>query len=143
VVPGPPPVRERKTTRTRPRLESELEPEVEGGYSGTFLTPDGDIERWELLEPGKSADEPKPAVPTGNEARLYINVGRRQGARSDELGDFVRREASLISGELIDLRIRDSHSYFSVPPEMADTVIARLSGKSFKDRMLKVERARK
>jgi ATP-dependent RNA helicase DeaD len=137
--------RERKTTRTRRRDADEQQPaqptaESASSEAGTFLTPDGDIERWEVLE-GPAPAEERVAETSGN--RLFINVGRRQGVRTSELAEFLQREAQLVSEQIAELRIRDTHSYFSVPPELTDLVVERLTGKSYNDRAIRVEKAKR
>ncbi|MFZ5784821.1 MAG: DbpA RNA binding domain-containing protein, partial [Acidobacteriota bacterium] len=132
--------RERKTTRS---FRREPAPVVEDGErGGVFAMPDGDVEHWELVEPGAAPAPDAPPADEGSDVRLFINVGKRQGARVDELVDFVVREALLEVEKVTDPKVRESHSFVSVPAPAADEVIARLTGKSFGDRVLRIERAK-
>jgi ATP-dependent RNA helicase DeaD len=132
--------RERKTTRS---FRRDPAPAVEDGErGGAFAMPDGDVERWELVEPGAAPAPAAAPADEGSDVRLFINVGKRQGARVDELVDFVVREALLEVEKVTDPKVRESHSFVSVPAVAADEVIARLTGKSFGDRVLRIERAK-
>lgn len=122
--------RERKTVRTR-RPESE---------HGSFVTPDGDVEHWEILD---DVEIPGGGEESAASVRLFVNLGRRQGARPASLIDFITREAALAESQLEDVQVRDSFSYINVRFDLADSVITRLTGKSFRDRMIRVERAKK
>jgi len=117
---------ERKTTRTRRRDEPTEQ--------GTFTTPDGDVEFWETVEaPGSGG---------GDNVRLFINIGRHQGMRTAELCDFVESETGVVKSLLDRVQVRSSYSFFNVPSDSAESVIEKLSGKSFKDREVRVERAK-
>jgi ATP-dependent RNA helicase DeaD len=128
--------RERKTTRTRRR---DVEPGERGGEQGEFTTPDGDVERWEVIDA-----EPVAGEPATDAVRMFINIGRRQGINEGELVDFIEREASGGGDPLKpgDVEMRDNHSYFKVRAALADAVLERLAGKSFQDRLIRVEKAK-
>jgi ATP-dependent RNA helicase DeaD len=75
-------------------------------------------------------------------ATLYISVGRRDGIRAGELARLVRDRADLTRREVGRIRVRDKHSFVTVPEERADAVVAALSGAELEGRELLVERAK-
>ncbi|MCB9601953.1 MAG: DEAD/DEAH box helicase [Sandaracinus sp.] len=75
--------------------------------------------------------------------RLFVNVGRRDGVRVGDLNRLFQDEAGLDREHVGRIRLRDKHSFVSVPEEKADAVVENLSGKSFAERELKVERAKR
>ncbi|MCB9612259.1 MAG: DEAD/DEAH box helicase [Sandaracinus sp.] len=75
--------------------------------------------------------------------RLFVNVGRRDGVRVGDLNRLFQDEAGLEREHVGRIRLRDKHSFVSVPEEKADAVVENLSGKSFAERELKVERAKR
>jgi ATP-dependent RNA helicase DeaD len=75
--------------------------------------------------------------------RLFVNVGRRDGVRVGDLNRLFQDEGGLDRESVGRIRLRDKHSFVSVPEEKADAVVETLSGKSFAERELKVERAKR
>ena len=78
-----------------------------------------------------------PEVPAG-QARLYLNLGRRDGAEEAE----VRAILTQHSVEPLVLDVMSSHSYMNVAEDTAEGVIERLSSAHFGERALRCERAR-
>ena len=100
----------------------------------SFTTPDGDVEMWEAVEPGQG---------NGELVKLYVNVGRRQGLRTtSELARYIQSETDLPHDDLGRIQICESHSYVEISGEQEKNLIEKLEGKQFKDRDLRVERAR-
>jgi len=71
--------------------------------------------------------------------RLYLNLGRRDGAKEPEIEQLLRDK----SVEVTSLQLRNSHTYLIVPEERADSVSAALTGGKFGERDVLCERARK
>ena len=71
--------------------------------------------------------------------RLYLNLGRRDGAKEPEIEQLLRDKGV----EVTTLELRNSHTYLIVPEERADTVTAALTGGKFGERDVLCERARK
>ena len=93
---------------------------------------------WETVE-SSGASEQDP----GGQVRLYVNVGRRQGLRtSSELASYIKSETDLPHDDLGRIQICESHSYVHVSGDKEQGLIEKLAGKEFKDRELRVERAR-
>lgn len=78
-----------------------------------------------------------------DQARIFINLGKRQGFRAGDLARLLQDEAGLEADEVGRIQVRDSFSFASLPDGRADTVIERLSGKEIEERTLRVERAKK
>ena len=106
----------------------------------SFTTPDGDVEIWEVMDtPSRSR-----GGISGDEVRLYFNVGRRQGLRSStELARHIQQETDLPREDLGRIQLRDTHCYVQVAASQEEKLIEALSGKQFLDRELRVERARR
>ena len=68
---------------------------------------------------------------------------RRDGVRVGDLNRLFQDEGGLDRESVGRIRLRDKHSFVSVPEEKADAVVETLSGKSFAERELKVERAKR
>ena len=90
---------------------------------------------WETVE--------APSQDQGDQVRLYVNVGRRQGLRtSSELATYICSETDLPADDLGRIQICESHSYVQISGDKEQGLIEKLAGKEFKDRELRVERAR-
>ena len=77
-------------------------------------------------------------LPEGH-VRLYLNLGRRDGAKEPEIEQLLRDKGV----EVPTLQLRNSHTYLIVPDERADAVTAALTGGRFGERDVVCERARK
>ena len=103
-----------------------------------FTTPDGDIEYWETID--APADNSGAGV---DEVRLFINLGRRQGIKGSELGQFLQEVAQLSGGQVGHVQMRDNFSFVNVSADAADAVIEKATGQTYNDRELRVERAKR
>jgi ATP-dependent RNA helicase DeaD len=79
------------------------------------------------------------ALPEGI-ARLYLNVGRKDGAGDAEIKNLLRAHAAVSDAPEID--VMNTHTYLNVPSADADRICASLTGKQMGDRDLVCERAR-
>jgi ATP-dependent RNA helicase DeaD len=144
---GPDP-RERPRERSRERRERSAElgeesrrgreprearPSAPPAPDGAAARPDG-----EPLEAERPASE-APAQPT---ALLYLDVGRRDGARVSEIARLVREVGELRRSEVGRIRMRDRHTFVEVPDEKLDALLERLNGHAFGDKTLSPERAK-
>jgi ATP-dependent RNA helicase DeaD len=80
-----------------------------------------------------------PSLPEGM-ARLYLNLGRKDGAGDAQVRDLLRDHASF-EGPL-QIEIMNTHTYLNVPTDAADRLCSALTGKQLGDRDLLCERAR-
>ncbi len=119
---------ERKTIRTRRRDGNNEEM--------TFTTPDGDVETWEFV------DQNGPGEADSSIVRVFINVGRKLDVQHEDLVDFITQETGALESQVQGIELLDNHGYFNVPAEVVEQVIEGLSGKMFKDRKIRIERAK-
>ncbi|HVZ75485.1 MAG TPA: DEAD/DEAH box helicase [Polyangia bacterium] len=78
-------------------------------------------------------------VPPG-QTRLYLNLGRKDGASERDIGDLLTAHAELTAPPTLD--IMNTHTYVNVPSEDADRVCAALTGKELGGRALVCEPAK-
>jgi hypothetical protein len=80
----------------------------------------------------------------GETARLYVNVGKREGLSASDvrrlLGEGVSED---MASRIGSVALRNTHCYVRVPEDIVDAVIAAAAGKSYEDRELVIERARR
>jgi len=95
-------------------------------------------EEREPREPRARREREEAPLPEGH-VRLYLNLGRRDGAKEPEIETLLREKGV----EVTSLQLRNSHTYLIVPEERADTVTAALTGGKFGERDVLCERARK
>jgi len=78
----------------------------------------------------------------GDEAKVYVSVGRKDGVRVGDLNRLFQDSGGLNRDEVGRIRLRDKHSFVSIPATKVEEVIDALHGIDFADRELKVEPAR-
>jgi len=84
---------------------------------------------------------PPPARELEGGVQLFVNVGRRDGARASDLQAMLE-EAGLAREEIGPIRVRDRNSFVSVRREVVDKGIAAFSGKTVGSRGVIAEVAR-
>jgi ATP-dependent RNA helicase DeaD len=95
---------------------------------------------------GISAPEPSGApareyeAPRGDVARLYLNLGRKDGASDREVRDLLATHAGPVDVSEID--VMNTHTYLNVAPADAERVVAALTGKEIAGRQLVCESAK-
>jgi ATP-dependent RNA helicase DeaD len=91
-----------------------------------------------------SGDEPGNDEPVGDlTARLYVNIGKREEATADEIRELLSRDLGDDAARIGSVALRNTHAYVRVPEDLVDRVIEGTRGKSYKERELVVERARR
>ncbi|HEY0705650.1 MAG TPA: DEAD/DEAH box helicase [Polyangia bacterium] len=83
---------------------------------------------------------PAPTEGSATEARLFLNLGRKDDASSDEVLALFAELGVTVSPADID--VMNTHSYVNVPASEADRLCERLSGRDRNGRPLLCERAR-
>lgn len=76
-------------------------------------------------------------------ARLYVNIGKREEATADEIRELLCRDLGDDAARVGSIALRNTHAYVRVPEDLVDRVIECSRGKSYKERELVVERARR
>ncbi len=74
-------------------------------------------------------------------SQLFVNVGKRDGAREDDLIRFLR-EGGLSETDVGRVRMRDRNTFVSIRTELVATAVNALAGKSIAGRTVVAELAR-
>ncbi|MFT4039584.1 MAG: helicase-related protein, partial [Thermomicrobiales bacterium] len=74
--------------------------------------------------------------------RLFINVGRNQGARPQDFVGAIANEAGIPGRAIGAIDIFDDYAFVDVPREMVDRVVGAMRGAKIKGRPVNVEVAR-
>jgi hypothetical protein len=89
---------------------------------------------------GPSNERPRDDGPPADVARLYLNLGRKDGASEKEVRDLLATYAG--SPDVKDIDVMNTHTYLNVAPADADRIIAAVSGKELAGRQLVCETAK-
>jgi hypothetical protein len=84
---------------------------------------------------GRPVDELAPGA-----ARLYLNLGRKDGASERDVADLIAAHVTLAAPPELD--IMNTHTYVNVPAEDATRVCEALTGKELGGRELVCEPAK-
>jgi ATP-dependent RNA helicase DeaD len=94
----------------------------------------------ELTEASHLVDASRPPETGATFARLYLNLGRKDGANEEQVRDLIANHAGPIAVEGMD--IMNTHTYVNVAPGDADRLCAALVGKEVAGREIICERAK-
>jgi ATP-dependent RNA helicase DeaD len=86
-------------------------------------------------------DSPEPAEDPSF-AQIFVNVGRRDGARAGDLQKLLEEKAGISRDETGRIRVRDRMTFVSVKKELIDKAIAALGGQIIGGRTVVAEPAR-
>jgi len=86
------------------------------------------------------SDERRDDGPPADVARLYLNLGRKDGASEKEVRDLLATYAG--SPDVKDIDVMNTHTYLNVAPADAERIIAAVSGKELAGRQLVCETAK-
>ncbi|MCA9876865.1 MAG: DEAD/DEAH box helicase, partial [Thermomicrobiales bacterium] len=91
-----------------------------------------------------AAAAPRTRGPQGETGmvRLFINVGRNQGARPQDFVGAIANEAGIPGRAIGAIDIFDDYAFVDVPREMVDRVVGAMRGAKIKGRPVNVEVAR-
>jgi len=141
--------REREQPRAREREQPRERPRERG--------PDREqTARRRDTEPRDAAQAAVPAQPTDDgdqesqnelgsdqlSAVLYLDIGRKDGARVSEIARLLREVGELRRSEVGRIRIRDRHTFVEVPDGKLEHLLAKLKGHAVYDKSLSPERAK-
>ena len=73
-------------------------------------------------------------------ARLYLNLGRKDGASEKEIRDLLATHAG--TPVVMDVDVMNTHTYLNVAPGDAERIITTLTGKEMGGRQLICETAK-
>lgn len=83
--------------------------------------------------------QPPEGAPPG-QIRLYLNLGRKDGASGEDVGALLTSEGVNLPPAQIE--VMNTHTYLNVPAEDAERLCAALTGKERSGRTLACEPAR-
>jgi ATP-dependent RNA helicase DeaD len=89
--------------------------------------------------PLPGAPEPR-AADAPELARLYLNLGRKDGASEREIRDFIAAHAGEVSPSEVD--VMNTHTYLNVAPADAERIVAALAGRELGGRQIVCEPAK-
>jgi ATP-dependent RNA helicase DeaD len=100
-----------------------------------------------LLGAISAADEPEDeGEPTAEErldyAEVFVDVGRRDGARPSDIQKVLRDRGGISRRETGHIRVRDKHAFVLVRRELLDRALEALQGSIIAGRTVKAEPAR-
>jgi ATP-dependent RNA helicase DeaD len=85
-------------------------------------------------------EERAPEGPPADVARLYLNLGRKDGASDKEIRDLLATYAG--NPTVLDIDVMNTHTYLNVAPADADRIVTSLTGKELSGRQLVCETAK-
>ena len=88
-------------------------------------------------EPPDAAPEARTA---SGEVRLYVNLGRKDGATAESVAELLSSTGAAVPVQ--DVELMNTHSYINVTREVADTLCAGMNGRSHNGRAVVCEPAR-
>jgi hypothetical protein len=94
----------------------------------------------EQAAPPPPAPMPAPMISDSGQARLYLNLGRKDGASEGDVAGLLSAEGVTVGPG--DLDVMNTHTYVNVPPGDAERLCAALAGKEHNGRALVCEPAR-
>jgi hypothetical protein len=130
------PARKRSTSRrnTSQRAQDDT------GQS-TAETEAADASQNQVADAPKSNRDDKesiPAIPEGM-ARIFCNLGRRDGLSAATIKDTISELAGLLPDDLADVSLLARHSFLTVNEEYAEDLIEAVNGERYGSRSIRVE----
>lgn len=77
----------------------------------------------------------------GNEVRIFINLGKKDNVRYDELRELIFKNTKVSGHQIKDIDMSGVYSFFNTDPESANMIMDRFKDVNFKGRSVRVERA--
>jgi DbpA-like RNA binding protein len=75
-----------------------------------------------------------------NVTRLYLNLGRKDGASEEEIRNLLSAHTGAVDVSEID--VMNTHTYLNVAPADAEKIVGALTGKEMSGRQLVCEQAK-
>ena len=91
--------------------------------------------------PGSAAAE-RPAAPAPSWVKVFVGVGKKDGAAAKDLVGALIREAGLAREDLGRIEVRETFSLADVASHAADQAIQRLAGATIRGRRVQARRER-
>ncbi|WP_234023873.1 DEAD/DEAH box helicase [Sorangium cellulosum] len=94
-------------------------------------------------EPGEAPRaEPPRDEPDGDFVEVFINLGRRDGARAADFQRVLVERAGMAKGDIRRIRVRERNAFVSVPRADLARVVAALNGATVAGKEARAEQAR-
>lgn len=77
----------------------------------------------------------------GRSARLFINLGEKDGLTNQKLIQFITESTDIDPTTIERVTVRELSSFFNVPGDAAEYIMEHLSAKKFKGRKVRMEEA--
>ncbi len=90
--------------------------------------------------PRTAPDNEAPRTTPDNVTRLYLNLGRKDGASEHEIRDLL--SAHVGPADVSEVDVMNTHTYLNVAPADAEKVVAALTGKELGGRQIVCEQAK-
>jgi ATP-dependent RNA helicase DeaD len=144
-VAAPPTPRQGRANGPRHADFATWQPPEEEGDDQPILAAAGQAAAPRDRGPSRSADPatPSPAPsPIADLAEVFINVGRRDGARAADVARVLTERAGMASEDVKRIRVRERNAFVSVHKDDVAKVIAALSGAPLGNKTALAELAR-
>ena len=89
---------------------------------------------------GASPASEAPPAPRTDVARLYLNLGRKDGASDKDIRDLLSAHAG--DASVSDIEVMNTHTYLNVAPADAERIVTAITGKELGGRQLICESAK-
>ncbi|XXT24602.1 DEAD/DEAH box helicase [Sorangium sp. So ce429] len=97
----------------------------------------------ESVEPGEAPRaEPPRDEPEGEFVEVFINLGRRDGARAADFQRVLVERAGMAKGDIRRIRVRERNAFVSVPKAELARVVSVLNGATIAGKEARAEQAR-
>jgi ATP-dependent RNA helicase DeaD len=90
--------------------------------------------------PPSLPDQPVAAQVASGQVRLYVNLGRKDGATAELVAEMLSSSGAVVP--VADVELMNTHCYVNVAKETAETLCAGLNGRSHNGRAVVCEPAR-
>jgi hypothetical protein len=90
----------------------------------------------------KDTERSAVSAESGNQARLFISLGKKHGVSADDLRTLLAGPIGGDTSKIGSVSLRDSHAHVRVPEELVEDIISGVHGTLHNDHNVTVERAR-
>jgi hypothetical protein len=99
-----------------------------------------EAENGAISVPPSPANEPAAVQVASGQVRLYVNLGRKDGATPEIVAEILSSSGAVVP--VADVELMNTHSYVNVAKQTAETLCAGLNGRSHNGRAVVCEPAR-
>jgi ATP-dependent RNA helicase DeaD len=107
----------------------------------TWQPPEEENDDQPILGDGPPGPVPAP-VPEAELGEIYMNLGRREGVRASDVLRLLQERAGVDRSLVRRIRVRDRHTFATVPKADLARIVEALAGATIGDRPIAAEQAR-